>query len=73
MTIKKKIPFLISVGDRIRQERIKQGISQSQLAYEIRTSIRQIQRIENGEVNTGLVSLHKIAEALEIEVKKLIP
>jgi transcriptional regulator with XRE-family HTH domain len=71
--VAKKSVFLIQIGDRIRKERIKAGISQSQLAFEIKTSIRQIQRIESGDVNTGILSLHKIAEALEIDVKKLIP
>jgi transcriptional regulator with XRE-family HTH domain len=73
VAVKKRASFLVQVGDRIRKERLKLGISQSQLAYEIKTSLRQIQRIENGEVNTGIISLYKIAEALEVDIKKLIP
>ena len=73
MPVKKKIPFLVHVGDRIRKERVRQDISQAQLAYELKTSIRQIQRIENGEINTGIVSLYKIAEALEVDIKELMP
>jgi transcriptional regulator with XRE-family HTH domain len=73
VAIKKHTSFLLEVGNLVRKERLKTGISQGQLAFEIKTSLRQIQRIEAGEVNTGLLSLYKIADVLNVDVKKLLP
>ena len=73
MANKKQTAYLAEVGNTIRKERVKAGISQGQLAFEIKTSLRQVQRIEAGEINTGLLSLYKIAETLEIDIKKLLP
>lgn len=70
--VKKRLSILTQIGDKIRKARIKAGVSQAQLAFEIKTSPRQIQRIENGEVNTGIISLFKICEVLETPIKDLI-
>ena len=42
------------------------------LANEIEMEYRQLGRIERGEVNTTVLSLLKIAEALKIPVKDLL-
>jgi len=60
---------LKEIGIRIRKLREKEKISRAQLAYEIDTSESQLARIEYGEVNTGLVSLLKIANVLDVDVK----
>ncbi len=41
------------------------------LAYESGIELRQIGRIERGEINTGLSTIALIAETLKIEVKEL--
>jgi len=46
---------LKSLGVKIRRLRIKRAISQAQIAFEIKTSTRQYQRVENGEINTGII------------------
>lgn len=64
--------ILKSIGDNIRKYRLKQNISQSQLAFEINTTLRQIQRIEKGESNAGIIYFIKIAEALDLDFNKLL-
>jgi transcriptional regulator with XRE-family HTH domain len=63
---------LKTIGVKIRRLREKKEISQSQMAFEIKTSTRQYQRIEYGEINTGIVSLHRIAEVLDVDVKDIV-
>ncbi len=60
------------IGLRIRKLREKEKISRAQLAYEIGTSESQLARIEYGEINTGIVSLLKIAEVLDVPLNKII-
>jgi transcriptional regulator with XRE-family HTH domain len=64
---------LKAIGVKIRQLREKKDISQSQMAFEIKTSTRHYQRIEYGEINSGIISLHRIAEIFNVDVRDLIP
>lgn len=64
--------ILENIGNRIRKERIKCGLSQSQLAYEVGVSLRQIQRIESGQVRFGIIYLHRIADVLNTDCKSLL-
>lgn len=64
--------FLIKLGQHIRGLRKQKGFSMEGLANEIEMEYRQLGRIERGEVNTTVLSLLKIAEALQIPVKDLL-
>lgn len=64
--------LLNELGVRIRKLRIKKNITQSQVAYELKTSTRHYQRIENGEVNTSYLKLLKIATIFDEPVEKII-
>jgi transcriptional regulator with XRE-family HTH domain len=59
------------LGKRILDLRIKQDISQEQLAFEAGVSRRQIGRIERGEINTGIATIFSIAKSLDVPVKTL--
>lgn len=59
------------LGKKIIELRIKQNISQEQLAFEANASRRQIGRIERGEINPGLAIMVSIAKALDVPVKAL--
>lgn len=72
MLNKAESKILKSIGDNIRKYRLKQNISQSQLGFEINTTLRQIQRIEKGETNAGVLYFIKIAEALDVDINKLL-
>ena len=50
---------------------MKKGMSQEELANTAEIPINQIGRIERGEINTTLVTIKAIADALNIDVTEL--
>jgi transcriptional regulator with XRE-family HTH domain len=58
-------------GVNIRRIRELHKISCAQLAFEIETTEKQLSRIENGEINSGIMSYIKIARALNINLLDL--
>ena len=66
-------PWLKKLGDNIRRERTARGISQQELAERADLNIRNIQRIEAGQINVLLTTAVRLAGALECAVEKLIP
>jgi transcriptional regulator with XRE-family HTH domain len=61
------------IGDRIRVRREALGVLQRELASSAGLPVRTVGRIERGEVDMRLSTLTKIAVALGIQVKDLIP
>jgi transcriptional regulator with XRE-family HTH domain len=61
------------LGDNIRRERTANGISQQQLAERADLNIRNVQRIEAGEINVILATAVRICQALECRLEKLLP
>jgi transcriptional regulator with XRE-family HTH domain len=61
-----------SLGSKIRVQREKQKISQDQLAYECETHRSVISRIENGHFNVTVITLTKIANALNVTLGDLL-
>lgn len=64
--------FLLKLGTNIRRIRKQKGLTMEGLAHEIEIEYRQLGRIERGEVNTTVLSLLKIAAALNVSVKDLL-
>jgi transcriptional regulator with XRE-family HTH domain len=64
--------FLNAFGSNLKVVRKRLGYSQERLAYEADIELRQIGRIERGEINTGILSLKIIAETLGIHYKELM-
>lgn len=64
--------FLINLGIHVRQLREKRGLSQQGLADDCNINKSQIARLEVAKVNTGIKTLIKIANALDIEPKELL-
>jgi transcriptional regulator with XRE-family HTH domain len=64
--------FLKNFGNKVKELRISQKISRVQMAFEIGCNEKQIRLIEGGEINTGILSIYKIAQVLEIEPKELL-
>lgn len=62
---------LNKLGDNIRKERNKQGISQNQLAFECGLTRETINKIESGKLNVSVCNVSKIAKALNIDLKNL--
>lgn len=63
--------FLKAFGANLKKIRKARNFSQEKLAYESGIELRQIGRIERGEINTGLSTIVLVAETLKIEVKDL--
>jgi len=66
-------PWLKQLGDNIRRERTAKGISQQNLAERAELNIRNVQRIEAGEINVILATAVRLADALDCELKQLLP
>ena len=57
----------MSLGEKIKENRIRKGLTQSQLADETLITLRTIQRIEKDEVKPSLHSLKELSRALEAD------
>ena len=64
--------FLQKLGNRISELRTNQKLTKVQLAFEINTSESNIRRIEKGQINSGIITLNKIAEALNTSLSDLV-
>jgi len=64
-------PVLVSLGQTIRQIRLKKGYSQESIALASGIDRSYFGGIERGEHNVGVVNLEKIAIALEVTLKDL--
>lgn len=58
-------------GDRIRELRMKAGLSQEKLGFETGLDRTYISGIERGQRNPSLKNINKIAKALKINLKEL--
>ena len=57
----------------VRQVRKQKGLSQEKLAELAKVDAKTIVQIESGKRNPTLKSLQKIAKALDVNLKDLIP
>lgn len=65
--------FLITVGARIRNERVRQKKSQEAVTGVISKDRSYLSRVENGIWDARIGDLFDIAETLNIPVRYLIP
>ena len=61
-----------SVGENIRKAREAKGLLQRELAKNAGVPVRTIGRIERGEVDARLSTLARIADAMGLELEKLL-
>ena len=64
--------YLIRLGENIKKHRELLGINQSALALRCDTDRQNMSRIEKGKVNISMLTLKKIADALEVPVNSLV-
>lgn len=60
------------VMEMIKENRIKKGFTQEELAEIINISPRQLQRIEKNEDKTRIETIRKIIKVLQIQDKEII-
>ena len=71
MEIDEKL-FIINFGKRLREIRISKNLSQEIIANDSNIPINQIGRIERAEINTSIITIYKIAKALDIKIQDLL-
>ncbi len=64
--------LLVEFGKRVRDERLRQGLSQEQLAARAGVHRTYIGMIERAEKNITLENVQKIAIALGVPIGKLV-
>ena len=67
-----KRAILVKFGKRVREERVKQGLSQEALAAKAGVHRTYIGMIERAEKNITLLNIEKIAKALKITKSQLL-
>ncbi|MDI9364205.1 MAG: helix-turn-helix transcriptional regulator [Flavobacterium sp.] len=66
-----KQEILIKFGNRVRDLRKENGLSQEQLSFKANLHRTYIGMIERAEKNITLVNIEKIAKALNVNIKEL--
>ncbi len=59
------------IGDRIRELRLKTGLSQEKFALKIGLDRTYYSSVENGKRNIAIINLEKIAGGLEVSLSEL--
>ncbi|HEY0323802.1 MAG TPA: helix-turn-helix transcriptional regulator [Pyrinomonadaceae bacterium] len=63
--------ILEKFGERVREERLNQGLSQEALAEKAGVHRTYIGMIERAEKNITLTNIEKIAKALDVDISSL--
>ncbi|MBW7942533.1 MAG: helix-turn-helix transcriptional regulator [Candidatus Kuenenia stuttgartiensis] len=63
--------ILQKFGQKVREERIKHGLSQEELAARAGVHRTYIGMIERAEKNITLTNIYKVAQALELSISDL--
>ena len=66
-----EIKLIQSIGEKIRNRRLEINLSQETLCYDANIPRNQVGRIERGEINTTIITLHKICKALKMDIREL--
>jgi transcriptional regulator with XRE-family HTH domain len=64
--------LITQFGKHLRKVRTERKLSQEDLANDSDIPINQIGRIERGEINPSLSTLHAIATALQVRLRQLM-
>ena len=67
-----KKTILKTFGEKIKMERLKQGLSQEELAHRAGVHRTYIGLVERAEKNITLINIEKISNALGFSISKLM-
>jgi XRE family aerobic/anaerobic benzoate catabolism transcriptional regulator len=67
-----KHPFLQSLGERVRAQRLRRGMTRRATAEAANISERHLANLEYGVGNVSILVLHQIAQALHCQVAELL-
>lgn len=65
-------PVLLAFGRAIKEARGEYSMSQEELAHRAGIDRSYMSSIERGEQNVGLMSMHRVADALGISLSELV-
>ena len=71
--MKRRSTHLEALGKNIRMLRKKAGYSQDSFAFEIELGRSYYGSLERGEINASFLTLMKITQALNVELRDVIP
>lgn len=69
---KEENDFKKRLGKKIKNYRLKAGLSQHKLGLQSNISRTQISRLENGEISTTVITLLRIGRALNLDDQQLL-
>jgi len=72
LTSRRQDPALVALGEALRRIRQAKGVSQERLALSAEVDRSYVGRIERGDNNVAVLTLVKLADALEITVTELM-
>ena len=64
--------MLLAFGKAVREARGQRGISQEELAHRAGIDRSYMSSIERGEQNVGLISMQRVAWALDVSLSELV-
>lgn len=68
----RQTPVLMALGSAIRRVRLSKGISQEKLALLAEVDRSYVGRVERGDNNVAILTLSKLALAMDITLTKLM-
>lgn len=68
----RQAPILIALGETLRRVRLSKGISQEKLALLAEVDRSYVGRVERGDNNVALLTLARLANALDISISELM-
>jgi transcriptional regulator with XRE-family HTH domain len=72
LSLHRQHPALLAIGKVIRNARISKGITQERLAFIAEVDRSYLGRVERGDNNVALLTLLKIAQALDLSMAELL-
>ena len=69
---KEEAAYLLKIGNQIRDFRLRKDLSQEKLALIAELDRSYVGRVERGDNNAALLTLVRLASALDISVAKLM-
>lgn len=63
----------IKIGEKIKQARRQQGVTQAEIAKKAELSVNYYARIERGDATATIESIQKIAHALNVKSSDILP
>jgi transcriptional regulator with XRE-family HTH domain len=70
--MKNEQSVLTKFGINLKKARLSKGLSQEKLALDIGLDRTYISLLERGKRNPSLITLHKIAKHLKVDLKELV-